>query len=96
MADRDYYLLPVARLFFEGRSESEQQELREVLENICRDPLPDGELKLRFPISPLDTVLYHDGRFYAVFDHENNWTLAIWDLGYDDSSDSWMTQRPTR
>ena len=46
----------------------------------------------RSRIPPAAPVLYHDGRFYVIYDYENNWTLAIWDIGYDD--DSLLIPRP--
>ena len=42
--------------------------------------------KLAFPYGAVNAILYADSRYYILYDFENAWTLAIWDIGYDDQS----------
>jgi hypothetical protein len=83
MADRDAILLPSARKFYDGCLTSEQHQLDYILEFLCEDPSPDGVVKLNLEDHPDAPRLYRDETFFVLYDEENSWTLAIWDMGYN-------------
>lgn len=86
MPDLDAFYLRAARDFYNRGSDDEKREIGQIVYGIRANPYVDNVIKFAFPFPPAEPVLYADGRFYVVYDYENNWTLAIWDIGYDDES----------
>ena len=73
MSDLDAFFLPPARQFYDTTAApDERREIDRIIRLICSDPYVDGDKKESFPYPPAAPVLYHDGRFYVVYDYENN------------------------
>jgi len=84
MPDLDAFLLPTARRFYNSVTKADQEELDGILYTLRIDPYVDDVTKFSVSDPPANPVLYTGGRFYVVYDFENAYTLAIWDIGYDD------------
>lgn len=86
MPDIDAFFLGPARAYYEARNQAEQAAIDRIIFNVRTDPYIDLQVKFSFPYPPYNPVLYLEGEFYVVYDFENNWTLAIWNIGKDDDS----------
>ena len=94
MADRDAVLRRPARRFYDSRTDQERLHLARIIAGLCFDPSADDVLKFRLPIEPDEPLYYRDDAFYVVYAEENNWRLAIWDIGYT-TGDVSIGERPT-
>ena len=80
MADRDAVLRRPARIFYDSRSAVERLQLDRIIAYLCSDPSADDILKFQLPIEPYEPSYYRDDAFYVLYDDENSWTWAIWDI----------------
>ena len=93
MADRDAILRLPARTFFDGCLPNEQRQLYSIIQLLCEDPSPDGVLKLHLSQHPDEPLLYRDEQFFVVYRELNDWTLAVWQIGYN-TDDTFIAGRP--
>ncbi|MEX2246321.1 MAG: hypothetical protein WEC75_06510 [Dehalococcoidia bacterium] len=93
MPDYDAILLEPARGFYDMADAALQEKIDRIVRNICTDPFVDLQVKFAFPFPPYTPILYVEDDLYAVYDFENNWTLAIWNIGTDEN-DSLAIPKP--
>jgi hypothetical protein len=84
VADFDAVLLDPARRYYDTLSEIEQQRIDDAIRAIREDPYVDMRTKFPFPYPPYNPVLFADAEFFLVYDFENDWTIAVWNIGRND------------
>ena len=78
---REAILLIAARLFMDGLSPAERQEVEDLARELERDADLNGDSKVTFFVLPRPMRLFLGSRYWIVYDAPDAATVELWAIG---------------